>query len=897
MSFRSSSSFFAIAVALAAAPALAQQAPAPTSEPLQEIVVTGTSIRGVASAGSPTVGIDIEELRQSGASTASEAARLLPQVLNLGADESRSSFNGGAQDGAANSTAVNGVNLRGLGPESTLLLVNGRRIAASGVIKSLYDINVVPSNAIARMEVVTDGASAIYGADAVAGVVNIITRKRNQETESLAKYAFGDSINQKVFGQTLTGGWQGGGFFAAFEANVRSNLAGRDRSWASQDRRARGGSDARSTLASPGNIIVGTTRYALPAGNGIGVNPASLTAGTVNYFDEGFDADLLPSQNRKSGMLSVWHELTPKLEWWFDGFLTDRNFSLDAPASSGTLTVPIANPFFIRPVGVTATTTRVEYRLLKENGSPESKGDERNFQVASGFDYDLGSDFKLSVYGDFARNRGYQARQNVINNPALTAALNSAIASTAFNPFGDGSFNLTNIPGLVDIISAERFTTARSTQKDTAAKIDGPLLAIPGGDVRFAAGVEYHEQRFEQRLDATNTIASGATATKLVDNKRDYYSVFGELFVPLVGSSNAMAAVQRLELSLAARYDEYSDFGSTTNPKVGVIYEPVKGVALRGTYGTSFRAPSLVDTSGQILNIFIQNLTDPASATGTTRGFFYNGGNPDLTPEEATTWSFGVDVRPNFLPDLKASVNYYLIDYKNRIDVVPNTALATPVYAQFATRRPTDATALAAFNARLTALMASPDLQNPVEPITNINAIVDGRRQNLGSLKQEGLDINVTYSVDTDSAGRFTAALDVADILKLTRRTAPGSPDVDVLDTFNNPVDLRMRGALLWNYGGVSAAAFVNYVDGYRNTAITPNVDVDSYTTLDLSLTYDFKKSGLGTGLLEGMSVTLSAQNVTDEDPPVVLNGTLSYDTQNINPIGRFIGLQVTKRW
>ncbi len=871
--------------------------PAPTTAgaSVEEIVVTGSSIRGVASAGSPTVGVGIEEIRQAGVATATDAIRLLPQVLNLGADESRSSFNGGAQDGAANSTAINGVNLRGVGPESTLLLVNGRRIAPGGVIKALYDLNVVAANAISRLEVVTDGASAIYGADAVAGVVNIITRRRTDEIESFARYGFGDDIDQKVFGQTLGFNWGSGGVFGAYEHNERSNLAGRDRKWATQDRRARGGSDARQTLASPGNILVGTTRYGLPAGNGVGVAPGRVTAGTVNLYDEGFDADLLPSQNRESFFGNLYQDVTPDLTLWAEGFYTTRTFTVDQPAASGTLTVPASNAFFVLPAGITATSARVEYRFAQENPAKASYGKEEAWHAATGFDWDVGAGFRLSGFGDISVSDGFQSRNNILNNAALTQALASSNPATAFNPFGDGSYNVANNPALVDRIVANRDTSARSTNKDLSLKLDGPLFDLPAGAVRIAGGVEYHHNRFEQTLVATNVLASGAATIKSVDNRRNFKSVYGEVFVPVVGSGNAMPGIERLELSVAARYDDYSDFGTTTNPKVGLIYAPVRGLVLRGTYGTSFRAPSLVDTSPQIQNIFIQNLTDPASATGVTRGVFINGGNPDLQPEEATTWSGGVDIKPEALPGASLSVNYYRISYKNRIDVVPANALTNNAYTSFVQRRPGDATAAAAFNARLAALLASPDLQSPAEPVTTLNAFIDGRRQNLGSLRQEGIDANLAYAFDS-GIGRWRLGADLSFITKLTRATAPGSASIDVLDTFGNPVNFRGRGSVIWSSGGFAFASFVNYVDSYTNTAIAPNVRAKSYTTVDANLSYDLEKGG-ASGLLAGTRIALSIQNAFDRDPPVVLNGTLSYDSQNINPIGRFFALEVTKKW
>jgi iron complex outermembrane receptor protein len=153
--------------------------------------------------------------------------------------------------------------------------------------------------------------------------------------------------------------------------------------------------------------------------------------------------------------------------------------------------------------------------------------------------------------------------------------------------------------------------------------------------------------------------------------------------------------------------------------------------------------------------------------------------------------------------------------------------------------------------------------------------------------------VNLAYSFDT-SFGQWRAGVDVAKILDLTRSTAPGLPFIDVLDTFSNPIDLRARAALNWRIGGLSANLYYNYTDDYRNTAVTPNVQVDSYHTIDLALIYDF---GDGPGVWDGFSVALSGQDITDEDPPVVLNGVVSWDNQVVSPLGRFISLSVTKRW
>ncbi|HEY5809199.1 MAG TPA: TonB-dependent receptor [Povalibacter sp.] len=862
--------------------------------PVEEVVVTGTSIRGVASAGSPSIALDHEAFVQSGLATSSDLARSLPQVINLGADESRL---GGAQDGAANTTRVSGINLRGVGNEATLLLINGRRLAPAGVIKSLYDPNVIPAAAVERMEVVVDGASAIYGSDAVAGVVNIITRRDFSGAETFLRYGSGDGTDQIVASQNFGLTWKGGSLFGAFEHYERDRLAGADRDFTSSDRRARNGSDARSTLASSGNIISGTTRYPLPAGNGIGLTPAQLTAGAPNRYDDTSAADLLPKQARNTFFLDGRQELG-QWDLWYQGWFSDRDFEESVAPASGQLRVPNTNPWFVAPAALgTPAFVNVEYRFLNEDANPQLTGWEKAYQNALGFGVDLGAEWRLEGYANLSKNHGFQRRGAITNGAALTAALASNNPATAFNPFGDGTFNVTNNPTLVDLIIANRDTDATSEARDYALKADGPLFQLPAGDMRLAIGVEQHENDFHQTLTATNVLASGAATIKNVNNSRDNLSAFVELYVPIIGSAQSITGIHTLNLSLAGRYEDYSDFGETTNPKVGLTWQPIESLTIRGTYGTSFRAPSLVDSSEQIHNIFIQNLTDPAAGSGVTRGIFHNGGRSTLQPEEATTWSAGLDWQPNgALDGFTASLTYYDIDYTDRIDVVPNTALTQPVvYSPYIIRRPaaSDAAATAAFNALVAEFLANPDLQSPVEPVTNVNVIVDGRRDNLGSLQQTGLDVNLAYAFDT-SFGNWRVGVDVAKILDLTRATAPGLPFIDVLDTFSNPVDLRARAAINWRLGGLSTNLYYNYTDGYRNTAISPNVEVDSYHTIDLALIYDFAGES---GFWDGFSVALSGQDITDEDPPVVLNGVVSWDNQVVSPLGRFISLSITKRW
>jgi iron complex outermembrane receptor protein len=376
--------------------------------------------------------------------------------------------------------------------------------------------------------------------------------------------------------------------------------------------------------------VVGTTRYPLPAGPGTGLNPAQLTAGAANRFDEGSFADLLPNQERDSFFLDARQQFG-KLDLWYQGWLSEREFDERVAPASGQLRVPNTNAFFAAPAALGSPAfVNVEYRFLAEDADPRLSGYEDAQQNALGAGYDLGGDWRIEGYANLSKNRGFQRRGAITNGAALTAALASNNPATAFNPFGDGTFNVTNNPALVDLIVANRDTHATSEARDLALKADGPLFSLPGGDVRVAVGLERHDNEFSQRLDANNVLASGAVTTKYVLNRRHNVAEFAELFVPVIGDANAVGGARELTLSLAARREDYSDFGSTTDPKVGLTFRPIETLTARATYGTSFRAPSLVDTSEQIHNIFIQNLTDPAGTGGITRGIYHNGGRASL---------------------------------------------------------------------------------------------------------------------------------------------------------------------------------------------------------------------------------------------------------------------------
>lgn len=830
-----------------------------------QIVVTGTSIRGVAAIGSNSVALGSEEIKETGAADLVGAARTLPVVLNIGADESRTS---GAQDAAANSSRLSTINLRGLGPEATLVLLNGRRLPAGGILRALTDPGVVSANSTRRLEVVLDGASAIYGADAVAGVVNIITRRRFDGAETNLRYGFGDDIDEVVAGQNFGSVWDTGDLFASAEYHYRSNLPRQSRDFLSQDLRPYGGLDQRSTQAPVPNLVIGSTRLPLP----------DLT-GEPNRYD--LTGDFLPETERYNGFLSVRQDLADTVRIWAEGFISRRHVATQNAPIGGSFTVPSTNAFYMPGLGgvPAGQPQRIEYRLPREGAVSRSR--ETTAQIAAGVDWELSDTWQVSTY--FAHNI-YDGRSGLggeqINNFAAARLLASSDPDEALNVYGGPISD-----AVYDEIIAFRHQIVNFRSDHFEAKLDGPLLEGPGGPIRLAVGAAYEFDEFRYReFQSALSPTNDASVTNDGINRREIASIYGELFIPLFSPDNKRPLMQSLSVSLAGRFDDYSDFGSTTNPKISAVWEPVDGLALRGSWGQSFRAPSLVDT-GNLNFAFVFPVPDPANGGQLINQLLWTGSNPELEPETSETWSVGFDLNPKFLPGFSANVSYYNVEYENRIEGVAASLANEAIYRQFIIRNPSADIVNFLFNSGW--LVTAPI------PVEDVDVLVDARRNNVGSLEVEGVDVNLNYEFDT-SIGTLSAGITHTELFHVYRQTFPAFPVMDVVDLFENPLKSRGRASLGLRTGGFNATLFYNYAGDYINTAVVPNVEVSAQKTFDLFVGYSFEPDA---DILGGLQLSLSVQNLFDTDPPVVLNGNNAWDSQTANGIGRFVALGITKRW
>lgn len=876
----------ASAALLASTPAFAQDTETPAGDQAEDkaiITVTGSRIRGVAPVGSPLTQIGRDEIELSNAVTTDRILRDLPQVFDLGVSENSR----GQSGGSSNITYGNSVNLRGIGPYATLVLVNGHRVV--GNTRSV-DPSIIPTLGLERVEVVADGASAIYGSDAVAGVVNLIPRRSLNGVEGVARMSIAEDFHEEMLGAALGKTWDTGQFMLAFEHVFRSNLSGDDRSFFVNDQRAFGGRDYRVNQCNPGTMVVGGVNYAIPASGVTTANNSALVAGTQNLCNSNQGQDLFPQTDYNSVAGTFSQDVTPWLTVFADGFYSKRNFYREAPYATATLTVPNTNAFFVAPPGLTPASVQVRYNFAGDLPRDSTFGFTRTWQLTGGAKAELPHGWELQGYYSYGKTLDTSSSVRGINNAALNTALASNNPATAFDPLGLHRTSASVLAGISNQIFLAPTYNRLSTYQ---VSLDGPLFAIGGNDVRMALGYEH------QGIVSDLGSARGAPTTQIVYRTfgRQVDSYYAELYLPLFGDANGMPGLEKLQFTAAVRHDRYSDVGETTNPKFGVIWSPVDGLEFRGSYGTSFRAPIFSQIYGNSNNLFVQNYVDPTQGSILVSGVARSGANTDLKPETAETWTVGADwkVGSNF----RVGLTYFDVLYEGQATAYLSDLTILGREADFAGlgiiyRGPAAAAQVATLTGQGLTFVGVPP-----SPIT---LFVDGRNLNLGRSVTRGIDFDIMYRFDTSSIGTFTLTANGTYVTTYLVAVSPAAAYKDFRNTIFNPLTFKSRAALTWSLEPVLARFQWNHVGGYTNTLITPNEQVRGYNTFDLSLNWtvgdptslDFFKNGFTFGV--------EVRNMFDEDPPYVNlapsgNGSGGYDATVANPIGRLFSVSVRKTW
>ncbi|MBU0556323.1 MAG: TonB-dependent receptor [Alphaproteobacteria bacterium] len=858
---------------------------ASAADNVESIVVTGSRVRGQAPIGSTVIALGREQIESSGAVTVDRMIKEIPQVFDLGVSENSRAQSGGS----GNIVYGNTINLRGIGPYATLILVDGHRVVNNG---RSTDPSILPTLGVERVEVIADGASAIYGSDAVAGVVNLIPRRTLDGAEVYARggIAGEGDFHEYSAGVALGKVWDGGQIMVAYEHTKRSNLNGDDRSFFRSDQRASGGRDYRVTQCAPGTITAGGVTYAMPA-QLTPANAAALVPGTSNLCDSAIGQDLFPEQTYNSVNATATLNLTDWVEFFADGFYSKREFQRFPAYATSNLTVPQTNAFFVRPAGFAGTSYTLGYNFRNDLPRDVSTGSAESWQITPGLRFKLPYDWQFEALTSFGETRDAQATVGGINNGALNAALASSDPATAFDPYGLGRTS----QAVLDAISNGVFITPTNGKlRGYEARLNGPLFDIGGGMVKLALG--YERQEFDVALGSQRGVPTTPLTYRYFDRNVD--SLYAELSVPVFGASNAIPGFRTLELNAAVRHDKYSDVGNTTNPKFGINWSPVEGIRLRGSYGTSFRAPTIPEIYGNSNSLFGQNYQNPAGGAPVL-GFALSGANLNLKPETASTWSVGADL--DLLDRLSLSVTYFNVDYENQVTAyLSNLAIlrqadefaGTGIILQGQEARD-----------RVAALIASGigvvGTQIPGGDINNVNLFVDGRSNNLGVSITRGIDFVLNYWMDVGAQDRLSFNASGTYVTEYKVAITPAAPLLNQLNRIFQPLKFKARASVTWDHGPVSARVLATHIGGYTNNAITPSEEVSSYTPIDLSITWRIGDSS-DTAIARGLSITGEVRNLFDIDPPYVNiapsgNGSGGYDATATNPIGRLFALSVRK--
>ena len=885
-----------------ATPAQAQQEdqPLPTEPPaapaeVEEdssgtIVVTGSRISALGFVSpTPTTAFSEEQLEMTGAQTTQHLQQEIPALIPNQATQMVS-----APPGSSN------MNLRGLGASRTLLLVDGRRVAPTSP-EGTVDVNIIPTSLLERIEIVTGGASAAYGSDAVSGVVNLFL---NTEYEGIkGAYTFGVSQygDFKEHSASLTAGTSfadGRGHIVA-AGSLFSNdgvLNQADRPW---------GRDAWAQIANPlyvaGSnngqpriLITPNVRLSRVTDGGLIVSGPLQgiqfgPGGTLKDFEYGdyvgsqfmaggggieysSSSNLAPVLSRQSGFAHATYDLTDNVELWGEGLYARARQFYDVTTNFdvGTLTIRRDNAFM--PTALAALMDANGLSSVMIGRSHEEMGWNEALSVyqvrrgAVGLKGLIGNNWNWETYYQYSRNTyDYKILNNrnntlfalsidavedpVTGNPVCRSTLtdpgNGCVPSNLFGPGAMSDAAVAYTTGTTQLVQTQ-------TQHDLALNVSGTLFENWAGDVAVALGGEYRKDSLVGTTDATSLLRQWRVLNpQPTEGALDVKEGYVEVVFPLLAN---LPFAQLLELNAAGRLTDYSLSGQVETWKVGVNYEVNPSIRLRATRSRDIRAPNLNELF-QSRGANVGSFRDPRTNTNISI-VWSSGGNPDLQPEIANTFTGGVVLTPSFIPRLQISVDYYKIEVENVITTLGGQEVLDGCYL----RGRTDLCDYIYFN-----------------PTTNAIASVDALRFNANRLETSGLDIEVAYRLGLDEIaddldGNLSFRM-LVNYLPHLITTASGVPTDSAgesiphwrgtLNTTYTNAPWRATATVRWIQGGVRDNDFIEGVDINDNT-------YPGRTYVDISAERE---------LGENFSLFGRISNLFNAYPPITPNGVTAPQT------------------
>ena len=986
-----------------------------SEDALAEVTVTGSSIKRADDQALPVTIVSQEQMDLRDASTPVDLLTSLPQVVNVPINDSN-------QGGANARGDVSSVNLRGIGSGNTLVLLNGRRVAAHGITSTeegvpqmSVNVNVMPTRGLSRVDILRDGASAVYGSDAVAGVINFVADTSYVGNELQLQTGVTEIGSGSDTGLTLTHGnfafadklhW-----ISTFDFFARQALETADLPNATDSNKlavARPGFDAtngpffdRNASSGYPSFRVGNataTRYLSPvAGGGVAFKttaPARTGPELDYYYDVNKDGYSVPKSRRFNWFNQVDFEISSTLAAFGELALYRAESRMVRPpvaygfTSDAPLILPVNSPWnpygsryfsptgapnadgSARLTGTPQTVTLVSKRLV-ETGAETIEVDSNFVRAVAGLRGKFNDRWTWETAALYSKASSKDDSLNAIRESALAAATNKS-DTTAFNPF-DYTFKIvgnqvvpdqpyTNPTSVTDPFVQQFHQEGRDILGSVDARVNGRVFDLPAGSIQLAVGAEHRWDDYSLTrpqfagvngvnslgLDPAGNDFVQASAAGDVIGDRTVAAGFAETVVPIFSAANAIPFAHHLEVGASVRYEHYSDFGGTTNPKFTLDWRPVDALMIRASYNEGFRAPNLSVMNyptrftvgsnfdpyrGPVTNLPIDGQSQRQTGIA---------GNPNLLPETSKGKTFGFVLDVPFVEGLRWSVDYWQIDQSGLIsspnaeEIRSNDAakLLAATQAALASGTPIGSINLGSGTANYAgdplvqrsaqitdedrALFAAYNAARPqsqwVAPVGFLQ-ITYTPYSNLASATIQGYDMNLAYSSPQLDWGRFGITTDWTYLDKFERKA---SANAVVEHRIGKLGATKWRGSLnlFWSKDDVwSAGMSAYYIGSYADTGASINqatydslgapsyvykIDGVYYWRVEDTITVNAfasrKFSAAQGSWLDDITVRLGVKNLTNEEPPLTTDPA-GYDPAVYNSVapGRTWTLRLSK--
>jgi len=989
-----SSALLGVVAATSAAAQTAQ-----TEEPtvVDEIVVVGSQIRGAkVTAALPVTVLGEDDIIAAAPASGDDLFRSIPQMGDV-------TFNSSYLPATSNSARgdTGSVNLRSLGIGNTLVLLNGRRVVGHPTSQAnehlvpvlTYNTNAIPVSGLKRLEVLRDGAAAIYGADAVAGVVNTVLRDDMTSWTMSVQYGGAEGTGMRETNFSLYGGQDiqdgRGNVSLFFNYDHRDELNTLDLDFTkTNDLRhlfAGTGFEDDTTLVSTSNLTpwgrftvrgtgtaggrnysaftivpTGTPGCLTDLGNGVCMRNTATLPADLNADNPAMGLTVMPEVDRFNLFLTGRYQINDAVEAFGEiGAYHAVSQAYQEPINTGSMTFIIPGSNYYNPLTSGNDITLTGYRFT-DMGPISVEVTNKQFRLLGGLRGEWnGWNWETALMWSEA------TAKDVSDNISATKLQEWAAKSTpdAYNFFNGGSLTNPTVgdgtPSNQAALDGIRVDMVRKTKTELGLwdfKISRPdLFQLPAGPVGVAAGIELRTETQlddrDSRIDGTirYTNLAGVISSDLINSsenpdtygERDVFSAYVELAAPLVSPEMAIPLVHNLEVQLAGRFEEYSDFGSVAKPKIAAAWDIVDGFRIRASWAEGFRAPNLEQMNATVITrsnqsvdwVYCEALNRQGALTGglancgaSTSNFISPGfaadfnqnhvrkstperrsGNPDLMPEESETFSVGLVVQPRFIPgqygDFTFTADWWQVEQTGMVGLFRGQNALTLDYLLRKNGSFNPNVIRSEVTAADERVFAGTGLAAAGEVINVVDAYTNQQPQTV-----EGLDLGLMWRLRGTTYGDFSVNLNVSHMLKYYLEMAPDAQMLaDALDSGELDPTIWVAGSMgdmiadfgrpewkwslsaTWSKDAWTVGAFTQYISSLYDDSLT-NADGD-YWTVDDSITanlyaeYTFEGADVFGGALNNSSIRLGVRNITDEAPPLASGGYVGTVYQ---PYGRY---------